>query len=854
MRQKDQRQPIQWVNGNIFVNRKGIPYGIWLLSGLSYGMSPFEQKKAVQALHRDLFQSLTGEYKILGLTSSISGDEIVGRMLEGVEEPTDHLMNEVRLIHDELTAFPPGARSFFLIAPLTSMNPREYLARFSWAGDNEMRESLGLPFNPPSVKAHREWQIRAITVEGRIPSAFKPRPVGLAALNWISIKLSTRGSSWIDSPYFEIPTANGWTRAKGLVEPLIDPMGKSDIDDPRELRNVWKMAKRRFVKVTPQNGDYDPSYQSFTAIAAPPQAGYEFPGSEFINIASELPNEVDFALLIKSTPAEKAIAKNRRAERNLTDQYKQRSGDQSSITGGNNSEIDRSAAALREYQIKLKADEREVEIEATSIFCTSGATGEEALEQIRDLEAMYKSSEWILDSAAAEQRDFFWDFFPGAIPSSTSSQYAQLTVGDNYAMGVPLCEDSLGMRSGFRIATHITDGRFQPVFINLSALAEADFSGSFAVIGELGSGKSVCMKTIASNMVDRGAQMVIVDHSDNQEWVALAQDLTNANVIDFANANASVDPFKLFPENKKQIRYMAMNLLTTLLSMNVTDGRGRLLGKVFKDFENDEIELHSLNDLKNYLLSDAIDPERRETARSIGETIEIFADVDFGRAFFDPTLPPADLTYDATVFATHGMTLPTKEDLTSEISQNQLSIDKRVGRAAYAYLAALGRNIGYEDDSRDVLFLVDEAYHMTSSPEGHKEILQGIKTGRKHKFHVGIGTHSAEEIGDQNLRSLITLRFVFRTRDEDLAKKNLAWLDKKYVTNEYIQAVTKDLAPIDEATDKVPENRRGECFFKDHRGKVGKAKIEIPRDPDRRKTVLTSPPKRSSVKAQELVS
>ncbi|WP_237218806.1 ATP-binding protein [Rothia nasimurium] len=845
MSQKDKRQPIQWINGNIFVNRKGIPYAIWRLTGLSYGMSPHAHKQAVHAAHRDLFQGLTGEYKILGLTSSTSSAEIVGRMLEGVDNPGEHLMNEVRLIHQELSALPPGVRSFFLITPLTSKNPKEYLDRILWAGDNDTRELLGLPPNPPTAKAYKEWALRAATIEGRIPAAFKPRPVGLAALTWISTKLATRGATWIETPIFEEPTANGWTRAKGLIEPITDPMAKSDIDDPAIHTRPWKMAKRRYIKVTPQNGDYNPSYQAFTAIAAPPQAGYQFPGSEFINIASELPNEIDFCLLIKSIPAEKAIAKNRRAEREIMDQYTQRSSKAGGITGGSNAEIDKSAQALREYQTKLKEDEREVEIVATCIFSTSGATPEEALTQIKDLETIYKTSEWILDSAAVEQQDLFWDFYPGSIPSPTSSQYAQLTVGDNFAMGVPICEDTLGMRNGFRIATNITTGRFQPVYINLAALAEADFSGSVACIGELGSGKSVAMKTIASNMIDRGAQLVAVDHSANHEWAALAHDLTRANVVDFDTATVSVDPFKLFHGDKKQIRYMATTFLTALLSLNITDARGRLLSSIFKAYEEDQITLTSLNDLKKYLLSDAIDEARRSTAREIGETIEIFSEVRIGAPFFNPDLPAADLTYDATVFATHGMDLPTPEDLASETALNQLSLEKRVGRATYAYLAALGRIIGYQDDSRDVLFVVDEAYHMTSSPEGHREILTGIKTGRKHKFHVIIGTHSAEEIGDQNLRSLITLRFVFRTRDEDLARTNLAWLDKHYASSEHIKTLTEDTSPIDEATDKVPTERRGECFFKDHRGKVGKVKIEIPLDPSRRKTVLTSPPTRT---------
>lgn len=849
MSQKDQRQPIHWVNGNIFVNRKGIPYAIYRLTGLSYGMSPHSHKMAVKSIHRDLFQSLTGEYKILGLTSSTSSAEIVGRMLEGVDQPSEHLMNEVRLIHQELSALPPGARSFFLIAPLTSKNPREYFNRITWAGDNEMRESLGLPLNPPSKKMYSEWALRAATIQGRIPSAFKARPVGLAALTWISVKLSTRGAAWIETPRFEEPTDTGWTHAKGLIEPITDPMGKSDIEDPQQLRNAWKMAKRRFIKVTPQSGSYEPSYQAFTAIAAPPQAGYQFPGSEFINIASELPNEIDFCLLIKSIPAEKAIAKNRKAERELVDQYSQRSSSAGSITGGSNAEIDKSAEALREYQQKLKADEREVEIVATCIFSASGSTAEEALTQIKDLETIYKTSEWILDSAAVEQKDFFWDFFPGSTPSPTSSQYAQLTVGDSFAMGVPICEDTLGLRSGYRFATNITTGRFQPVYISLAALAEADLSGSAAFIGELGSGKSVAMKTMASNELDRGSKAIIVDHSANQEWAALAKDLTRSNVIEFDQASVSVDPFKLFAHDKKQVRYMVTTFLTSLLALNITDGRGRLLSAIFKAYEEGDLELNSLHDLKTYLMSDQVDEERRETAREIGETIEIFSEVRIGAPFFDPNLPAADLTYDATVFATHGMELPTPEDLASEIAQKQLSIEKRVGRAAYAYLAALSRIVGYQDDSQDVLFVIDEAYHMTSSPEGHREIFTGVKTGRKHKFHIILGTHSAEELGDQNLRSLITLRFVFRTRDEDLAKTNLAWLNKHYATAEHITTLTTDTSPIDEGTDEVPLERRGECFFKDHRGKVGKVKVEIPLDPDRRKTVLTSPPTKTSKKA-----
>ena len=89
-----------------------------------------------------------------------------------------------------------------------------------------------------------------------------------------------------------------------------------------------------------------------------------------------------------------------------------------------------------------------------------------------------------------------------------------------------------------------------------------------------------------------------------------------------------------------------------------------------------------------------------------------------------------------------------------------------MGRAAYAYLAEVGAHIMYEDDAQEVLFLVDEAHHMTGSPEGAETIRKALKTGRKHKAAVGLGTHSAEELGDEDLRGLIPQRFIFRTREQ----------------------------------------------------------------------------------------
>jgi hypothetical protein len=228
--------------------------------------------------------------------------------------------------------------------------------------------------------------------------------------------------------------------------------------------------------------------------------------------------------------------------------------------------------------------------------------------------------------------------------------------------------------------------------------------------------------------------------------------------------------------------------------------------------------------------------------------MDVFSDIDFGETFFNPKLPAMEFSAQATVFCTHGMSLPTMDELNNAQARKELSINKTMGRSAYAYLASIGRNIMYADDSRETLFTVDECHHMTGSPEGTATISEALKTGRKHKGAVLLGTHSAVELGPPELRGLIPQRLIFRTRDAELARRNLEWLDPSYATEEYVDLVTKDLSPMD-SSGSVPAHRRGEALFRDHLSRIGKIKVLIPRAENRARTVLTSPP-RVKIEAQ----
>src|SRR5699024_8919283 len=96
-------QPLHWVRDNIAVNESGMPVGIWYVTGKAYSMAPLAEKKAAQSSAQDLFQSLTGEYDILGLVATTPPEKVIEQMLEGIDDPSKEWLQECDLTYQALT-------------------------------------------------------------------------------------------------------------------------------------------------------------------------------------------------------------------------------------------------------------------------------------------------------------------------------------------------------------------------------------------------------------------------------------------------------------------------------------------------------------------------------------------------------------------------------------------------------------------------------------------------------------------------------------------------------------------------------------------------------------------------------
>lgn len=345
---------------------------------------------------------------------------------------------------------------------------------------------------------------------------------------------------------------------------------------------------------------------------------------------------------------------------------------------------------------------------------------------------------------------------------------------------------------------------------------------------------SVLLKKLAGDVVDRNGRVISADRTQLGEWATWARSVTRATIVDVDDPVASLDPLRLF--GARAGSRVTQSFLTPLLNISPTTDRGVLLSDVLDPPYLAEHRIHGLGDLLAHLHTGCQLPGADELAR----TMNVFARRDFGRVIFDQSLPVLDVRSPAVVIRTHTLELPSASELEHQHLFTQMRLEKIFGRAMYALIAALARQVCFADSSELALFVVDEAHHITSSPEGEREIIDFVRDGRKHKAAIALGSHDPQaDFGSATLRGLIPTRILMRHRDVTLAKRGLAWLDLDPDDDDLVEELTGGTSPV--TAGGVPAHRRGEAFMRDAIGNIGRLKVLVPSVPARATAVLTSP-------------
>lgn len=832
--------------GHLKWTRTGTVWATWRLEGLPKGLGGSELNEKRRLIHRALAHGLVGEYMLLGLGGTVSPDEIANRMLDGVDV-SEHpaWAEEVLLNMDEFDAHPQGRREYWLAAPLRSATASDK-ARLAWRwADQAVREMLALPVAAPSGQEIAAALRAAAKIEDALPQSFSPRRATVAEQVWIGTHAMTRGLYEDPAPQrrpdglpkggrrivVDAHMAHEAT-PKSYPLPHMDEGGQTDHAGRPAHVNPFT---NRFLKVT-NTRTGQASYQVMLALSGSPRGGWD-QDLDWVGALDELGVNADWVFRVQSIRAREAKRRNARTEANIIDQMDQQEGT-AAITGSGG-EMDLAAQDLSEFHQALGVYEREVQIQATMIVAVGAGTADDARDQAQFVRKYFSDNlEFQFDIPVGGQEDLWWAMWPGTPMTRIVREFAELTTGSNFATLTPLTSTDLGDGKGQLFADNISNGGQQPVLLDFWGQITGDVSGSIAFGGEPGGGKSVAMKAILSAIYDRGGRFIVIDRTDACEYGTFGQSLTGGSVaiIDLVAPAYSLDPLRVF--GARAGASQMLTLCTALLGVAARSDEGVMLANVLNERRAEEAGLVSAGHLLTHLKEmAATDP----TARKLAGLMDLYRQTEYGAVLFDDSLPPLDLSSRAIVFLTHGVALPTKEELENQQLFDMQGLDKMFGHAMYALLTHIARHICFADRSELAVFAADEVAHVTASPQGLAELNRFLRDGRKHAAAVLIASQDARDFGDEVTRSLIKNRVLTRQTDLAAAEANLEWFHKGFSRNpENVRLVTEELSPLG-PDNKVPEGRRGEALFRDARGRMGKIRTRVPRRPDRAAAILSTP-------------
>lgn len=823
------KTPTLFAVDNLRFTESGQVWADFILKGPAYGLRSDKDKETIRLMHQSLFRSLPGESLLLGISAGLSAELIAEQMMNGVDaRQCPDWAAECQATIPMLEKLGITQRVYWLSVPLALPNPLQKLLLSFHTPKTQIESALGLPPNPPSQKLITSCKQQAQRVLEGLPATFKPSPVTPAQMVWLHDHMIDRGL-YADPPLppRQHKTTMPMKSRCAFDAPLLDEGGTTD-----EGLHAAAPLTRKFVKVasTRPGSEGGASYQATLVLSDVPDGEILFPGGELLAHLDSCGLQVDWAMRLTVRSSDEVRRTNQRALVNLNEQYQQREGE---ISNGL-SVLDNAAEALTEYAAVMENNKLEVETQVTLYFTVAGDSAESAQTQAGALSNWFSSIGYKVASPIGLQSDMWWQLHPGVAANALTREYAQITTSAALSTTIACAGDRIGDAKGTLVGVTISNGSFidattpcgsvSPVLYSPDGATDSNISGSIAIVGDLGSGKSFALKKFAGSVIDRGGRLFSIDRTEMGEWAQWAQSLTNPHILDVSSPAYSLDPLRLYP-GKVGAR-MAQTFLTALLNVSPTSPQGILLSEVLDTDHLARHKITSLGGVTEYLAS-----SKEDGAGDLHRLMRAFARQDLGRVVFDPEIPPLDLENRVVVFLTHTLKLPETDELQHQHLFAQLGIEKIFGRALFALMTAIAKTCCFEDRDRLGALLADEAHGITCSPEGVKEITEFVRDGRKHRAVVMIGSHDPNsDFPSQTLRGLITYRVVMRQSDPTLAVNALQWIgmtrEDGSVDPDLIEMLTKDTSPM--VGEHVEPGRRGECFFRDAGGNIARVKVLPP--------------------------
>ncbi|NUS44699.1 MAG: hypothetical protein HOQ24_13555 [Mycobacteriaceae bacterium] len=817
-------QPTAAIRGNLQFTHSGLVTATYFINPQGYGLRKASDKFDVKLAHQALINNLPDGSLLLGIHARLDTLTVLRKMVEGVDlDECEDYATEVMDSFERISALGPRTRIFLLSIPVGGINAGiSSLARM-W------RSTSTVDATAVTRAELDKFDQEANTILSRVGGDFDPIPVPAALFQWLWEHYLSRGAEGEPVAPTQVGALDDATAAVFRSAALDEG---AQADSGRRVRPSFTPV----IKVVQPDQVAQPSYQAMLTPRSFPYGGMAFPGgSEFLSVLDGLVDvTVDWGMRVSTKSAEQVLKNNELGLRRLGEQMDQRDTE---VSFAQNTLMSK-AQMLAEYNQHFEVNGGESEVAFTTVIAIGAKSQEACLDAVNTLKRRYKRYQVEMTAPVGAQVDLWSMLVPGSPPRRAFEDFAHIIPSDMWAGFVPFTSAEIGDDSGPVIGVNLLSGHFEPIHFGIMEAALHDLSASFAVTGELGSGKSYFLKLMAVLVHDMGGQFLAIDRSQVGEWEHFASSIDQAVVIDLSNPTVSLDPLRLFDPRVAGER--ALDSILPLLDLSPTSSTGAAVATMLSLKGRSEHRIYSMLDLyqaAQRLRDDAMHgQEYADLAARLGSIVERVP------VLFDPDLQPLALTAAATVIRSHNLALPSAEELTTPHLYNRLPLTKRLGTALYELVGVTAREAFLADNGRFGLLVGDEAHHFTQTQVGAAVTSDFSRDGRKHLAAIGLASHDPATDFQGAAHNLIPNRFVFRQRDEVLARNSLEWLGVDLDEAPYLlQILREETSPPVGAGRQVPPERRGEMFMRDALSRIGRGKVLGPARADRAMAITSTP-------------
>jgi hypothetical protein len=811
------RCPARFIAGQLVWTYEGTVWAIWRVRPQTYPHRPLRDKLALHARTRGALMALGGESMLLGVCERIDPTTVVEAMADGVDLDATPGWAELCLqTLDNLGNLALYRRAHYVAVALPQIQ-RSAQAVMVAAGARVGRR-FGLP--PLAVRRqevvdvqrqadHVGEQLRGFLGRERVS------PARAAEIHWLYARATRRG---IDEPSLsEFVEPHVRSSGKGgdavLRGPSLMALGDVLLKEGGDSTDADRPRHRRYLRAEVEAGV---GFQAFAVVADMPQALTYPDGAECLARIDEAGFPVDWCVRVRPTANADAQAKIKRQLRQLHGQYDEYKGD----GVGAPPTLASAVEAMEQEWAELAANPAEPELETTTIFAVWASDLPALEDRAERLRKLYETNEYGLPRPTGGQLALYGAMLPGASLPMVCKDYSQYLLPGTLAACAPFAGTEVGERRGALLAMSL-DGVGAPVHWHPAYGPSTNRSGSIAIVGKTGSGKTYLLKDLTYFTLELKGRVLVVDRTAMGEYGQLGPLMPGTHQVVRAGMGPTnsvcLDTMRVFT-GEERIRY-SVGFLSLLSGSSPTQPQGAALAEtVRKVAERPEARLV---DVVGQLLVDD-----DEDARAVGKKLRIFTRGGLGDVAFGDG-PAASLDADYLVFHLPGLDLPDEEALRNEHLARQLLPEQVFSMALLYLVAAVARHVAFSDRRRFSAILMDEAWVLTASPQGRQLLLETVREGRRHNAGLWMASQDPRDILDDRLADLMGSRFVFRLAP-GAAQTGLRLVG--------MDPTESNIQLLDESN-----RAEGQCLYRDVDGDVGLVQILEAPWPDLHEAFDTNP-------------